>query len=374
MSEKYKTVEIAHSPYIVKSLEQEYEELTDEANGKAPKYVSAVGFSAILKKGDSVVVSTPNFGDFYINGELVTNDYTYNGDSVEIVNVWVFEKKSGDLQMAPKLKDTPNYDIVEVDIKNIGSETPEVNDSYYNYATTIKTYNFNLTNLKGGKTIISDGFYSVNSTNNLASSITKKVICYAQTVDCINGSPFAYKLELVEAIFPELLNVLSSTSAKTNLLTGCSNPDLKISFPKLKSVAGQSDYYAAFKDVYKVELPSSVKNIGNYVCIGNSIIILNCNKATSISNNWCRSTPTINFTMAKDWQASINIAIAAQNHTKDWFIDLFTNYLHKFEPEEIDGGFLLDTRDITIPLAIFNQLTDEEFAIAENKGWTVGGA
>ena len=78
--------------------------------------------------------------------------------------------------------------------------------------------------------------------------------------------------------------------------------------------------------------------------------------------------------MAKDWQASINIAIAAKNHTKDWFIDLFTNYLHKFEPEEIDGGILLDSRDITIPLAIFNELTDDEIAIAENKGWTVGGA
>ena len=195
----------------------------------------------LLKKGDSVVVSTPNFGDFYINGELVTNNYTYNGDSAEIVNVWCFEKKSGDLQMAPKLKDTPNYDIVEVNIKNIGSETPEVNDSYYNYATTIKTYNFNLTNLKGGKTIITDGFYSVSFANNLASSITKKVICYAQTVDCYNGSPFAHKLGLVEGIFPELLDVTPS-NARSGFLTDCSNPELKLSFPKLKSVAGYNDY------------------------------------------------------------------------------------------------------------------------------------
>ena len=365
---------IVHTPVVMKSLEQEYEELTDEANGKAPKYVSAVGFSAILKKGDSVVVSTPNFGDFYINGELVTNDYTYNGDNVEIVNVWCFEKKSGDLQMAPKLKDIPNYDIVEVDIKNIGSETPEVNDSYYNYATTIKTYNFNLTNLKGGKTIITDGFSSITSANNLVSSITKKVICYAQTVDCTYGSPFVMKSNLVEVVFPELLDVIPSTDAKSGFLTGCSNPELKLSFPKLKSVAGYNAYYAAFDNVYKVELPPSVKNVGNHCFNNNSIITLNCNKAISINNNWCDLTPSINFTMAKDWQASINIAIAAKNHTKDWFIDLFTNYLHKFEPEEVDGGTLLEFRDITIPLAIFNELTDDEIAIAENKGWTVGGA
>ena len=366
MEEKYKEIARAHSPYIVKSLEQEYKELTNETNGKASKYASAVGFSAMLKKGDSVVVSTPNFGDFYINGELVTNDYTYNGDSVEIVNVWCFEKKTEDLQMVLKLKDAPKYDIVEVDIKNIGSETPEVNNSYYNYATTIKTYNFNLTNLKGGKTIISDGFYSVNSTNILASSITKKVVCYSQTVDCSNSSPFAYKLELVEAIFPELLNVIHS-SPRSGFLTGCSNPDLNLSFPKLKSVVGFNAYYAAFNGVYKVELPPSVENVGNHCFNNNSIVTLNCNKAISISNSWCDLTPSINFTMAKNWQASINIAIAAKNHTKDWFIDLFTNYLHDFSGTST-------TKELTIPIGIFSELSDEEIDIAENKGWTVGGA
>ena len=71
--------------------------------------------------------------------------------------------------------------------------------------------------------------------------------------------------------------------------------------------------------------------------------------------------------MAKDWQASINIAIAAQNHTKDWFIDLFTNYLHDFSGTST-------TKELTIPVGIFNELSDEEIDIAENKGWTVGGA
>ena len=367
MEEKYKEIARAHSPYIVKSLEQEYKELTNETNGKASKHASAIGFSAMLKKGDSVVVSTPNFGDFYINGELVTNDYTYNGDSVEIVNVWCFEKNTEGLQMALKLKDAPKYDVIEVDIKNIGSETPEVNDSYYNYATTIKTYNFNLTNLKGGKTIIIDGFSSVSFNNNLASGITKKVVCYAQDFDGTYGSSLAGKNNLIKISFPELLNVYAPMDARAGFLTLCNNPELEISFPKLKSVAGYNAYYAAFKSVYKVELPPSIENVGNHCFNNNSIITLNCNKAISISNNWCDLTPSINFTMAKDWQASINIAIAAKNHTKDWFIDLFTNYLHDFSGTST-------TKELTIPVGIFNELSDEEIDIAENKGWTVGGA
>lgn len=116
-----------------------------------------------------------------------------------------------------------------------------------------------------------------------------------------------------------------------------------------------------------VIIPSSVITIVSSIVANNNNITLNCNRATSISSGWCYNTPTVNFTMCDDWQASINIAVAAKNHTKDWFIDLFQNKLHDFSGEGI-------TREITIPLAIFNELTTEERAIAENKNWILGGA
>ena len=244
---------------------------------------------------------------------------------------------------------------------------PEVNDSYYKYCDTLNTYNFNPKTLLNCKEVIYDGFNSVNVSNNLVSSITKKLICYAQDFDGRNGSPISGKTNLIKLSFPELINVYAPGGARTGFLTGCNNPELEISFPKLRTINGYNDYFATFSSVYKVELPPSLLSLGNYVCNGNSIIILNCNKATLILNNWCISAPTINFTMAKDWQASINIAVAAKNHSKDWFIDLFTNYLHDFSGTST-------TKELTIPIAVFNELSDEEIDIAENKGWTVGGA
>ena len=112
------------------------------------------------------------------------------------------------------------------------------------------------------------------------------------------------------------------------------------------------------------------------VCSGNKTITLNCNRADNIAPEWCYNTPYVNFTMCEDWRASINIAVAAKNHTKDWFIDLFRNklYDHSITTDTGDGGMIVSAGEITIPLAIFNALTDDELAIAENKNWTVGGA
>ena len=42
------------------------------------------------------------------------------------------------------------------------------------------------------------------------------------------------------------------------------------------------------------------------------------------------------------------------------FIDLFTNYLHDFSGTGT-------TRELTIPIKVFNELSDEEIDIAENK-------
>ena len=86
MEAQYKQYEVKHTPMAMKSLEQEYEELTAEG-GKVSKDVSAIGYTAIIKSGDTVKVTEPNTGDFYINGELVTNDYTFNGEGYEIVKV-----------------------------------------------------------------------------------------------------------------------------------------------------------------------------------------------------------------------------------------------------------------------------------------------
>jgi hypothetical protein len=52
---------------------------------------------------------------------------------------------------------------------------------------------------------------------------------------------------------------------------------------------------------------------------------------------------------------------------------LFENYLRDLTAMS-DDGTIWTEQTITIPKAIYDILTEEEFAIARNKGWSVGGA
>ena len=148
--------EVYHTPMNMKSLEQEYEYLTTEDNNLA--YVSAIGYTAILKNGDIIKVTEPNKGTFYINDSVVTNDYTYTGDGYEIVNVWVFENND-----APELNDAPTFNISELDVRNI-AQTPVVGDSYKNYALTLKAYNFVISGLATRK-LVSNGTDAFNQSS-----------------------------------------------------------------------------------------------------------------------------------------------------------------------------------------------------------------
>ena len=351
--------EVYHTPMNMKSLEWEYEYLTTEDNNLA--YVSAIGYTAILKNGDTIKVTEPNKGTFYINGSVVINDYTYTGDGYEIVNVWVFENND-----APELNDAPTFNISELDVRNI-AQTPVVGDSYKNYALTLKAYNFEISGLATRK-LVSNGTDAFNQSS-VASTVEE-----AES-DCITiGTGLNGKANLKRVIMPELTTIQGTNNA---FLCGSTNPDLTYYIPNLVTIGGVgSGDYSPFTKVVNVVIPNSVRVITKIICKNNKTITLNCNKADSISSEWCMNTPTDNFTMCEDWQASINIAVAAKNHTKDWFIDLFRNklYDHSITTDTGDGGMIVSAGEITIPLTIFNALTDDELAIAENKNWTVGGA
>lgn len=368
MQAQYEQVKVNHTPMAMKSLEQEYEELTADEGGKESAYVSAVGFTAVLKSGDTIRTGAPNSGCFYINGERLTHDYTYNGDGYEVVNVWCFEGKpeaGNPIIVPPQLNDTPTFNITELDVRNI-AQTPVVGDSYKNYALTLKAYNFEISGLatrkliKTGIRTFSQGF----------TSIVEEV-----ESDCTSVGNWHDAIPNLKKVIMPKLETIESTAQ--NFLYGATNPELTYYVPALKTIKSPSSAnWCPFFNVVNVVIPPSVTTIANTACYNNKTITLNCNRAKSISSNWCYNTPTINFTMCNDWQASINIAVAAKNHTKDWFIDLFRNklYDHSITMDTGDGGMIVSAGEITIPLAIFNALTDDELAIAENKNWTVGGA
>ena len=336
----------------MKSLEQEYEYLTTENNNLI--YVSAIGYTAILKNGDTIKVTEPNKGTFYINGAEVTNDYTYTGDGYEVVNVWVFENND-----APELNDAPTFNISELDIRNIAT-TPVISDGYKNYAISIKNYNFGAKGVGTRKGVFNgsevfQGKFSVP---------IEEVESDCNTIK-LNGDIGEVKPHLKKVIMPELTTIDGNTG---NFLHNATNPELTYYIPNLRVIKGVSSAnLCPFYSVANVVIPEKVTSITSSICHTNKTITLKCNKAVSISSNWCYNTPTVNFTMCDDWQASINIAVAAKNHIKDWFIDLFQNKLHDFSSTE-------ETREICIPLAIFEAMTEDELALAKNKNWTVTGA
>lgn len=380
--------EISHTPVAMKSLEQEYEELTADEGGKESVHISAVGFTAILKSGDTIRITAPNGGNFYINGERLTHDYTFTGEGCEVVNVWVFEGRYGNQSGSafdnpigpPILNDTPTFAISELDVRNI-SQTPVVGADYKNYAQTIRTYCFD-THGAATKKLISNGNTSLDASfANLLQEFESDCTILPKT------DIFAGKTNLKVLNFPDL-KVIQEVSLQSQgfAFKGCTNPQLIINFPNLENIGGNTTTLAnaqwntTFEGVKRVIIPQSVRYIGRYSFSSNEEIILHCTDA-NIHNDWCTVEPTSSFWMATGWKGSINIAVAAFSKTRDWFIDLFVNILAQHQGEEDlgDGGLLLDFGEITIPQAMFEELkADEEgqaaLKIAKDKNWIVGGA
>jgi hypothetical protein len=360
MAEQLDQFKRTHTPVIVDSLEREYAKIVTEY----PDYLfsSAVGYRAFLKKDDLIgVTSVYNNGEVFINGKRVTKNYSYNGDGVELVSVWVFESGVYDKSVPAKqpiLGATPSYYPFEISIKNYG-QVPEVAQSYYLYAEKISTYGFDLeVQPRGCRVLIANGIN--NFTQKVPLTIQEVYSsCDIFTTLSLNNNIYVKKVSL-----PECKELGSSTSG---IFTKCTNIT-NWEFGKLtKIVGGTNSSAVTFSGVNTVLIPNTVKTIEGWICSGNKTIRLECNNATSIKPQWCQTKPT-NFSMAKDWDATVDIATAASGWNKEQFRDLFENYL----VDNSNGGDPTVLRTITVPAAIFETLTDEGIIdIALNKGWMI---
>lgn len=353
---------VNENPIVLKTLEQEYEDIL-ATNGDY-EYVSAVGYRAILKNGDTVkaTVNSGNSGHFFLNGERMTADYTYTGDGCEMVSVWVFETVGSAIVIPPTLNDTPSFTPYEINIKNI-AQVPVIATQYYAYSSTIKTYNFVLSSAPSGvKVLIANGQTDFRQK---LSGVEREIYSDCSSLNS-NNTVLRGLSKLVKFSAPNLTNIWGygdSLSGLTSIETW--------DFEKLRSIENShgSAYLISGKTMV---IPETVKTLKGRIVGSVTTLILKCNDANSIDNIWCGTAPT-NFSMVKDWKSSINIAVAAKNWGKEKFIDLFENYLVDLSVVGDDGSIYAE-REITIPQAIYDVLTDEEFAIAETKGWIVGGA
>lgn len=357
MTAQYQEYEVAHTPIIAKPLEKEIADIIKQY----PDYKSSscIGYRTFLNKGDIVgVASKYNNGETFINGERVTANYSCKTDG-ELVNVVVFESgyyMSG-VANPPVLGATPSYFPHEIYIKNIG-QIPEVAETYYLYANKITTYNFTLAEYPRAARVI-----NANGT----SYFSQKVATVSQEV--YSNCEYFNTKNLLGTLIRKLSLPNCKEFGGTVILINSSTIK-EYEFGKLEKISGGTSYGtgATFRGANTVLIPDTVKTITGVICGDNTTIKLECNKAKSIGDTWCYNAPT-NFTMAKNWDASVNISKAAKNWTKDRFLELFEDLV----PVNINGGTMA-ARELTIPAAIFDTLTDEEYAIAEDKGWVLGGA
>lgn len=349
MEAQHKELQPAHTPYIMKTLEQEIADIIKEN----PDYQSAscVGYRAYLKKGDIVgIKSTYNNGEWFINGKRVEANYSYNGSGTELVSVVGFDTKYYPVTLGA----TPSYFPYEIYIKNIG-KVPEVSQYYYLYASKITTYNFTLAYTpRGCRTLIANG------TNTYTQIVPVTVQEIYSNCEQLTKS-IAIKVYTKKVSLPECKEIVGADILRDLSVTNWEFGKLN----KIQCTGTTTMFYCS----HTVYIPDTVKYISGKICQANTNVKLECNKATSISDNWCVSAPT-NFSMAKNWDCSINIAVAAKNWTKDRFLELFEDLV----PVDITGVGAAYARELTIPAAIYDELTEEEYAIAEDKGWILGGA
>lgn len=358
MEAQYAEYAVAHTPIITKPLEKEIADLILAYPEYRP--CSCIAYKTFLNKGDIIgVASKYNNGEVYINGTYTTSNYNCKTDG-EVVNVVVFESGIYDktrYHNAPILGAVPSYHPYEFYIKHIGLE-PEVAETYYQYANKITTYGFILPyNPRGCRVLVANG------TTTFSQKIPITVQEVSSNCESIgNFTGFNKNIYLNKVSLPNCTEI-----SVVNSSPFVDNDKIKTwEFGKLQklSVAGSTCYI--FNVVNTVLIPDTVKIMSKQVCRNITTLRLECNKATSIDNNWYVGTAPTNFTMAKEWDASVNIAIAAKNWTKDRFLELFEDLVLLSE--------MLTSRELTIPAAIFDSLTEEEYAIAEDKGWVLGGA
>lgn len=351
MEAQYAEYAVAHTPIITKPLEKEIADLILAYPEYRP--CSCIAYKTFLNKGDIIgVASKYNNGEVYINGTYTTSNYNCKTDG-EVVNVVVFESGVYNKNLypnAPKLEAVPSYYPYEFYVKDLGL-TPEVENSYYLFANKITTYNFRLPyNARGCRVLVANGFAEYNQ---IAPVTVQEIYSNCERLTkTIGAKTYTKKISLpecIEIVGSDILRDLSVTNWEFGKLN------------KIQNTASNVMFYAS----HTVYIPDTVKYVSGKICQGNTNVRLECNKAISISSNWCSTAPT-NFTMAKDWDASVNIAIAAKNWTKDRFLELFEDLVPLSE--------MLTSRELTIPATIFDSLTEEEYAIAENKGWVLGGA
>lgn len=358
MEAQHKKYELTHAPFTMVTLSQEYEAIV-EKNSKYSAGCSAVGFRAYLKNGDTLPIDEiahADKGEWYINGERRTTDYTYNGNDTELVSVWIFDVVG---KFTVNLSTQPTFTPHEIDIRAFGAN-PTLHELYYLYTQKITTYKYVLP-IKpiGCKTLIVNGDLEYNQ---VVPDAVYEVISNCRILNnrYVGNSAYTKKIS-----FPNLEEI----NAQDPILQALNVEEWD--FGKLNKITFTNTNHALFYKTKYVVIPETVKTITGILCWTNSDVVLNCNDANYIDPNWYypKNLPDyIKFTMGDNWKATVDISQAARYWTPEDFRDLFENKLIPIDP----NGGTSAARKITVPATIVETLDNEGITdIALDKGWMI---
>ena len=365
-----RTYSYKHEDFAVKTLETVYSEIITSESALAD--TSAVGFTALLKTGDTLPVGGNRL---FINGTEELTDYTFTGTGAELVNVWYFGTPHVRL---PEAQNTQLVTVIlrqRTSIFDASSDTVGcsfVSQSYYCYVPTVifdvcRAYSPKAVNTvyqTGLSTFIVTGESENHITNNVfitnAESVTVTVN-YQSHITWLHDAYHTF-------IFPELKTITINSGADGFIANRGENTPVVIEMPVLERVVCNSNRAFAPTGATTITLPESVVLLSGKIFGYTYHINLECKNAEFQASNWCTSAPAM-FTMCGDWGASINIATAAASWTMAQFMDLLMNKLRDMTLTE-------ETRTLNIPSAILTDLSNDAdgaaaITAATQKGWTV---
>lgn len=364
------------------SLEQSYNDIIEaypELDG-----VSAVGLKAILNHGDTIYRNGNRL--FYLDGttytELTADSLTSaaaEGDT-EVAIVWYFANNN-----TFSLPTTADYMILECFIKGgtpqiLNADIPRdyvenTNVLYFKDFTGLTN-----TNLKEKKIINLQSSFGVKPVN------AKEVVFKNPVCNFTGQDDFLYnnsKCKKVSFVNVETVT-FTTTNGHTPFYTG---PTYKIivdyiGLKEIKDSYNANVYNSGFSGNWQVTLPSTVVKVGLGVFAGSAVtgnqypsVILNCPNAT-FHNQWFGTGYADSLTLANEWNATINLAVATNNptiYTLDWFTNLIDNKLKDNTGENT-------AKAITVPASIATALASTQHPDSELnyiewaeqvKNWTI---
>ena len=352
------------------------QQITNMSDGSKLSFIALRGYltnGATIKATPSNT-NTNGFGNVYLNGTKLTEDYTYEGDGVEYVSVVIFDKEN-----------TTTFEILESEfefkttfecaIYNY-SHTPIVPNSLFENCVYFISYNYAPIG-----TIIAPNELKLLGASSDFTNLSKPYKLNKVTIEKETINPYGNLFSPYDTTAPYTLDLSKVKHLQGgDRYNGNIKSNTNIIFKDLLTIAAGFQN-RLFSDIHLIEIPEGVTSIlgrgqnGSTVFYNTFNLILHCKNAT-FDNYWANCAGTASLILEEGWNTSLTCAS---------FTSLpLANFIEIIRDKLIDRTGQ-DALIFTVPTTIFTTLNTElcdveghtdktwvEYA-TQVKNWTVQG-